>query len=136
MGDEITARHYSREERQRYREKVQLCLDVFERMLSSATFESDEENPMTGLEVELNLVDEQRQPFLGNVAVLEEIADPAFQTELGAYNIELNVPPRSLKGDARTRPRGRPARLAQPRRGEGRPAGRRHRHGRASCPRS
>ena len=60
------------------------CLDVFERMLSSATFESDEENPMTGLEVELNLVDEQRQPSLGNVAVLEEIADPAFQTELGA----------------------------------------------------
>jgi hypothetical protein len=100
MGDEITAGHYSREERQRYREKVQLCLDVFERMLSSATFESDEENPMTGLEVELNLVDEQRQPFLGNVAVLEEIADPAFQTELGAYNIEMNVPPRPLKGDS------------------------------------
>ena len=34
------------------------------------------------------------------MAVLEEIADPAFQTELGAYNIELNVPPRPLTGDA------------------------------------
>src|SRR5215210_3924719 len=55
MGDEITAGHYSREERQRYREKVQLCLDVFERMLGSATFDSDRENPLTGLEVELNV---------------------------------------------------------------------------------
>jgi Glutamate-cysteine ligase family 2(GCS2) len=100
MGDEITAGHYSREERQRYREKVQLCLDVFERMLSSSTFDSDAENPLTGLEVELNLVDGERQPFLGNIAVLEEIADPAFQTELGAYNIEMNVPPRSMVGDA------------------------------------
>jgi hypothetical protein len=100
MGDEISASSYSREERQRYREKVQLCLDVFERMLSSATFESDGENPLTGLEVELNLVDLERQPFLGNAAVLEEIADPLFQTELGAYNIEMNVPPRPLKGDA------------------------------------
>ena len=100
MGDEITAGSYSREERQRYREKVQLCLDVFERMLSSSTFDSDAENPLTGLEVELNLVDHERQPHLGNLAVLEEIADPAFQTELGAYNIELNVPPRSMMGDA------------------------------------
>jgi hypothetical protein len=100
MGDEITASHYTREERQRYREKVQLCLDVFERMLTSATFDSDRENPLTGLEVELNLVGEDRQPFLGNMSVLEEIADPNFQTELGAYNIEMNVPPRSLKEDA------------------------------------
>jgi hypothetical protein len=100
MGDEITASHYTREERQRYREKVQLCLDVFERMLTSANFDSDSDDPLTGLEVELNLVGEDRQPFLGNMSVLEEIADPAFQTELGAYNIEMNVPPRSLVGDA------------------------------------
>src|SRR5919202_761932 len=93
MGDEITAGSYSREERQRYREKVQLCLDVFERMLGTATFEADRENPMTGLEVELNLVDAEKQPFLGNTAVLEEIADPAFQTELGAYIVMVGILP-------------------------------------------
>ncbi len=101
MGDEVSGTGFTREERQRYREKVQLCLDVFERMLATTQF--DAEQPMTGLEVELNLVDAQYQPFLGNMAVLEEIADPAFQTELGAYNIELNVPPRSLAGDAQLR---------------------------------
>lgn len=98
MGDEVRGTGYTREERQRYREKVQLCLDVFERMLATTHF--DAEQPKTGLEVELNLVDSGFQPFLGNMGVLEEIADPAFQTELGAYNIELNVPPRELSGDS------------------------------------
>jgi len=97
MGDEVASSVYTREQRQRYREKVQLCLDVFERMLSSSTF--DQDRPLTGLEVELNLVDADYQPFFGNLAVLEEIADPAFQTELGAFNIEFNVPPRPFGGD-------------------------------------
>jgi gamma-glutamyl:cysteine ligase YbdK (ATP-grasp superfamily) len=98
MGDEVTASRFSREQRQQYREKVQLCLDVFERMLGTSTF--DYERPMTGLEVEFNLVRDDLQPALANMEVLEEIADPAFQTELGAYNIEMNVPPRPLQGDA------------------------------------
>lgn len=97
VGDEVSRALFSREQRQRYREKVQLCLDVFERMLGAATFES--ERPLTGLEVELNLVDATYQPFFGNMAVLEEITDPAFQTELGAYNIEFNVAPRAIDGD-------------------------------------
>ena len=88
---------FSREQRQEYRAKVRLCLDVFERMLGTATF--DQEQALMGLEVELNLVDAADQPFFGNLAVLEEIADPAFQTELGAFNIEFNVPPRPLSGD-------------------------------------
>jgi hypothetical protein len=96
MGDEVAQSVFSREQRQRYREKVHLCLDVFEQMLNTATF--DEDQPLTGLEVELNLVDGAFQPFFGNLAVLEEIADPAFQTELGAFNIEFNLPPGSLAG--------------------------------------
>jgi gamma-glutamyl:cysteine ligase YbdK (ATP-grasp superfamily) len=98
MGDEVSQVRFSREQRQRYREKVRLCLDVFERMLSSASFDS--EDPLTGLEIELNLVDAGYQPFFGNVEVLEAITDPAFQTELGAFNIEFNVPPRSPAGRA------------------------------------
>lgn len=97
MGDEISCAGFSREQRQRYREKVQLCLDVFEQMLAADTF--DAQRPLTGLEVELNLVDAASQPFFGNTAVLEEITDPAFQTELGAYNIEFNVPPRTIAGE-------------------------------------
>ncbi|GAA3611232.1 glutamate-cysteine ligase family protein [Kineosporia mesophila] len=94
MGDEISASRYTAEERQRYREKVDLCLDVFERVL--ATWNFDDDRPMTGLEMELNLVGGDYRPTLRNAAVLEGIGDPNFQTELGAYNIELNVEPSPL----------------------------------------
>ena len=98
MGEEVTAQSYTREQRQRYREKVRQDLDVFERMLAQSSFEF--ERPMTGLEIELNLVDKDYQPLFANAEVLEEIADPDYQTELARYNIELNVPPRPLPGDA------------------------------------
>ncbi len=94
VGDEVSASRFSREQRQSYREKVQLCLDVFERLITTWSFEDGK--PLTGLEVELNLVDNGYQPALVNAAVLDEISDPNYQTELGAYNIELNVDPNPL----------------------------------------
>ena len=96
MGDEVQHISYSRAQRQQYRKKVQLCLDVFETMLAESSFEFD--RPMTGMEIECNLVDAAYQPAMTNQEVLAAIADPAYQTELGAYNIEFNVPPRPLPG--------------------------------------
>lgn len=96
MGDEVTRTEYSREHRLQYRRKVQLSLDVFETMLTQSSFEFD--RPLTGMEIECNLVDADYQPAMTNREVLASIADPAFQTELGAYNIEFNVPPRPLPG--------------------------------------
>jgi len=52
------------------------------------------------MEIELNLVDEDYQPMMNNAQVLEHIADPRYQTELGQYNIEFNVEPRLLPGDS------------------------------------
>ena len=98
MGKEVAAQSYSREERQRYREKVRQNLDVFERMLNQSSFDFD--RPMTGLEIELNLVNDSMEPHFHNKEVLAAIADEDFQTELAQYNIELNVPPRPLPGDA------------------------------------
>ena len=97
MGDEIVAAEYTREHRKRYREKVRTCLDVFERMLVEHTF--DFEQQLTGLEIELNLVSAELDPAMANAAVLANLEDPAFQTELGQYNIELNVEPRAMPGD-------------------------------------
>ncbi len=98
MGDDILSGSFTREQRQRYREKVRRCLDVFERMLAEHAFDFDQ--PLTGLEIELNLVDEHWQPDMANAVVLAAIADPAYQTELGQYNIELNVPPGPLTEDS------------------------------------
>jgi len=96
MGTEVSAASFSREQRQQYREKVRLSLDVFERMLAHAKFDFDRE--MTGMEIELNLVDSSYRPKLDNAVVLEAIANHEFQTELARYNIEFNVSPRTLEG--------------------------------------
>lgn len=95
MGEEVDQQEFTPADRTRYREKVRRCLDVFARMLREAAFDTDD--PMTGLEVELNLVDEHGDPALKNAEVLAAIADPDFQTELGQFNIEINVPPAKLR---------------------------------------
>jgi hypothetical protein len=96
VGDDVTQTTFSRAHRREYRRKVQLSLDVFETMLHESSFEVG--TSMTGMEIECNLVDAEYQPAMTNAEVLTAIADPAYQTELGAYNIEFNVPPRPLPG--------------------------------------
>ncbi len=96
MGEEVKRTTYTSEHRQQYRRKVQVCLDVLETMLANSRFDAD--RPLTGMEIECNLVDGDYQPAMSNRYVLDAIADPAFQSELGAYNIEFNVPPRPLPG--------------------------------------
>src|SRR3990170_3486643 len=76
MGEDIAAKVFSREDRQRYRQKVRTCLDVFARMLAEARF--DAELRSVGLEIELNLTDED------------------FTTELAQFNVEINIPPKLL----------------------------------------
>jgi hypothetical protein len=96
MGQQVAARVFSREDRQRYREKVRANLDVFARMLAEARF--DPEVRSFGLEIELNLTDEAGDPALVNAAVLEAIANPDFQTELSQFNVEINVAPHLFGG--------------------------------------
>jgi hypothetical protein len=96
VGDEVEAKVFTGEDRKRYREKVKRCLDVFARMLSEARFDADRRS--IGLEIELNITEETGDPALANQHVLEEIADPAWQTELAQFNIEINIPPRTLDG--------------------------------------
>jgi hypothetical protein len=94
MGRDVDLQEFSRADRTRYREKVRRCLDVLALMLKQSRFET--EDPMTGLEIEFNLVDDEGRPALKNIEALERIANPAFQTELGQFNLEINVPPRRL----------------------------------------
>src|SRR4051812_12479311 len=96
MGDDVTSVEFTRQDRQSYREKVRRCLDVFARMLTESKF--DFERPMTGLEIEFNLIGAEHDPAMRNAEVLQAIANPDFQTELGQFNIEINVPPRQLAG--------------------------------------
>ena len=95
MGAEVDAQEFTRADRTRHREKVRRCLDVFARMLRDSVFDTDD--PMVGMEVELNLVDEHDDPALKSREALERIASPDWQTELAQFNLEINVPPARLR---------------------------------------
>jgi len=98
MGREIQAIKFSGEDRRLYREKVRRSLDALARMLREHRFE---DNPArVGQEIELNLVDSAAMPSMRNADVLDAIADPAWGVEVGQFNLEINVPPRQLSGDA------------------------------------
>ena len=101
MGRDIEAIKITGEDRRRYRDKVRRSLDVFARMLREHRFEDDP--AQVGVEIELNLVDAAGKPSMRNADVLDAIADPAWATELGQFNLEINVPPRQLAGDALAR---------------------------------
>lgn len=94
MGSELESATFTREQRQLYRNKAKQCLDVFEQMLATHSFDFDE--PMIGMEIELNLVDAEYRPRMDNAEVLAAIADPEYQTELARFNIEFNVTPRRI----------------------------------------
>ena len=97
MGKTVESVSFVREDYRRYRRKVRQCLDVFAQMLDH--FEFDEDKPMTGLEIEINLIDRQGEPAMRNPEVLALAADPNLQAELGLFNLELNVPPHMIAGD-------------------------------------
>ncbi|MEV6842057.1 glutamate--cysteine ligase [Actinoplanes sp. NPDC051411] len=97
MGKDLLTAVFAPEDRVQYRQKVRRCLDALAIMLDRESFETD--NGMTGLEIELNLIDAQAQPVMRNAEVLAGLGDPTFQAELGQFNLELNTRPRRISGD-------------------------------------
>ncbi len=98
VGRDIHAIKITPEDRRKYRDKVRRSLDAFARMLLEDAFDANP--PQVGQEIELNLVDSHGEPSMRNADVLKAIASPAWATELGQFNLEINVPPRRLVGDA------------------------------------
>ena len=101
MGAEVSEREFTREDRRRFREQVGRGTEAIARMLAEGLFTDHGRppEPLLGMEVELNLIDRAMNPAMSNATVLQSIADPDFQTELGQFNIEINVAPRPLTDD-------------------------------------
>ncbi|PZG14171.1 glutamate--cysteine ligase [Nonomuraea aridisoli] len=101
MGKDVPAVAFSRDDRRKYREKVHRCLDVLAQMLRESRFAFD--HPLAGLEIELNIVDAIGDPAMRNAQVLDAIARPDWATELGQFNVEINIEPQDLRGDGAVR---------------------------------
>jgi hypothetical protein len=96
MGKDLVNAVFSPQDRVAYRRKLRSCLDVLGKMLDTSPFEASA--PMTGLEIEINLVDGDAAPAMRNAGVLADLGDPRFTPELGKFNLEFNVPPRLIAG--------------------------------------
>ncbi|MGO3333163.1 MAG: glutamate-cysteine ligase family protein [Brevibacterium aurantiacum] len=94
MGEEVSSKRYTPEERTLYREKLAENLELFDTYLRHAEFKSA---GTIGLELELNLIDSDNQPSLNNTKVLERL-DDEFQSEIGGFNLELNHPVLQVAG--------------------------------------
>ena len=84
------------DDRDRYRTKIHRCLEALRRMVREDRFAAEE--PRTGVEIELALVDGRMCPAMLNHAVLDRSASELLTSELGRWNLEINLPPRMLPG--------------------------------------
>ncbi|PRH79899.1 glutamate--cysteine ligase [Streptomyces solincola] len=96
MGEKVVADGFDLSDRQRYRAKLQQCLTGLGRLLAEKRF--DKPRNLMGLEIELNLAGADGMPRMMNGEVLERIASRDFQTELGMFNLEVNIQPHRLGG--------------------------------------
>ncbi|MEV4940858.1 glutamate--cysteine ligase [Streptomyces zaomyceticus] len=96
MGEKVVADGFGPSDRQQYRRKLQQCLAGLARLLAEKRF--DRPRNLMGVEIELNLTGADGLPRMLNGPVLEKIASPDFQTELGMFNLEVNIAPHQLGG--------------------------------------
>jgi len=96
VGREVQETRFTREDRQRYREKVKRDLAALRQMLDEGRFET--ERKLIGIEVEFYVVDGDGEPMMINAELLSRIESADFQTELAQFNIEFNLAPHKLIG--------------------------------------
>ncbi|MEU0162903.1 glutamate--cysteine ligase [Streptomyces sp. NPDC006261] len=96
MGEKVVAGAVDLSDRQAYRTKLNQCLEGLGRLLAERRF--DRPRNLMGLEIELNLAGSDGMPRMMNQEVLQRIASRDFQTELGMFNLEVNIVPHRLGG--------------------------------------
>ncbi|WP_025272934.1 hypothetical protein [Haloglycomyces albus] len=107
MGDEVNRAALQRSDPQKYLHQLETGRDALERMVNDGHMEDN--SPYTGVELELNLINDTGGPSYNNDAILNRLetsgneeAFYAAQPELGSFNMELNLPPRLLEGHGLT----------------------------------
>ncbi|PXA79563.1 glutamate--cysteine ligase [Auritidibacter sp. NML120636] len=100
MGTEIDSDEFTYSQRSRYRELLESSLTALREYLAEHCFEDQNQ---VGLELELNLIDQQGLPAFVNEAVLADLdtidtGDADFAPELGRFTIELNHPVLEIAG--------------------------------------
>ncbi|GAB3648168.1 glutamate-cysteine ligase family protein [Glycomyces tarimensis] len=103
MGDEVSGSALAHWDQSAYQAKLQAGREALAQLLADRRLDGN--RPLTGVELELDLLEHNGDPAFANEAVLQylhtagdEEALYSAQHELGAFNLELNLPPRMLDG--------------------------------------
>lgn len=101
MGDQFVSQFQDPSEKQQFTKCLLNDIRSLEYMLEHHMFEDD---PVRiGAEQELVLVGPDWMPALTYDKILNDLDDKAFTTELGRFNLEINLDPMTFKGDVFTR---------------------------------
>ncbi len=98
MGREITSSHFSTHHFQLFKKRLEQEQALLQQWFARQVW--SDEGMIAGAELEAWLIDSQGLPLAINERYLEQLADPLVVAELARFNIELNVAPQRLHGDA------------------------------------
>lgn len=101
MGEHTVSRITDPSERKEYTRRLLGDIQALEYMLEHDMFESDIQR--IGAEQELVLVDQDWRPAMNNMELLSAINDPHYTTEIGRFNVEINLDPIVFEGKCFTK---------------------------------
>ena len=97
MGDFRVRKINDAHDRRRMYQHAINDIKAFEQMLEERMFE--EGDLWIGAEQELCIVDEQYEPGMSALKILDKVHDERYTNELGLFNLEINLDPLPLKGN-------------------------------------
>ncbi|NNF82209.1 MAG: CBS domain-containing protein [Flavobacteriaceae bacterium] len=97
MGDLKVIKLTSKKDKANYIHQLVRDIEALDIMINEGLIEK---SPIrVGAEQEFCLVDHEFNPSFNSLEILEEIDDDHFTTEIGSFNLELNLDPYELTGD-------------------------------------
>lgn len=101
MGSQSVRAITSKEDRKVFVHQLLNDIDAFQTMMNKGMFESDIQR--IGAEQELCIVKKDFTPSYNALEILDAVDDDHLTTELGLFNLELNLDPYELKGKCFTK---------------------------------
>ncbi len=98
MGEEIARARFRREDFREFQRRLKAETELVRQWLAEGKFESGQ--AVAGAELEAWLTTPEGMPTARNLSFLERAADLGILPELSQFNVEFNVEPVSLHGDA------------------------------------
>jgi gamma-glutamyl:cysteine ligase YbdK (ATP-grasp superfamily) len=101
MGQDVEQTRFDRHDFQRFEQRLQAETELLHSYVEQDAL--SRHAPVAGLELEAWLIDEEGRPAPRNDEFIARMGSPEIVTEIGRFNVELNVPPRTVAGEGLVR---------------------------------